>query len=98
MLNTKCIPYIICEGARIEDYITEYMPLMPNCRPSLHHRCVSQFQWRRFNFFDKEVLKNTTDNQPFEKLKVRISFPNLRPGTGIQRLLYTMLKVNIFLR
>lgn len=28
------------------------------------------FQWRRFNFFDKEILRNFESNEPFDKLKV----------------------------
>ena len=32
--------------------------------------CVSCFQWRRFNFFDKELVKNVSSDQPFDLLKV----------------------------
>lgn len=30
------------------------------------------FQWRRFNFFDKEILRNFegSSSEPFDKLKV----------------------------
>jgi len=29
------------------------------------------FQWRRFNFFDKELLKDGSGNEAFDKLKVK---------------------------
>jgi len=28
------------------------------------------FQWRRFNFFDKEIVKDPETNQNYDKLKV----------------------------
>ena len=33
------------------------------------------FQWRRFNFFDKETVKDPETSQVFDKLKV--SWPNV---------------------
>lgn len=35
------------------------------------------FQWRRFNFFDKEILKDTESDQVYDKLKVHISQSNM---------------------
>lgn len=37
----------------------------------IENRFLALLQWRRFNFFDKEVLKDSESDQVYDKLKVR---------------------------
>ena len=34
------------------------------------HKFINIFQWRRFNFFDKEAVKDPSTDQVFDQLKV----------------------------
>lgn len=36
----------------------------------IENRFLALLQWRRFNFFDKEVLKDSESDQVYDKLKV----------------------------
>lgn len=37
---------------------------------NIENRFLALLQWRRFNFFDKEVLKDSESDQVYDKLKV----------------------------
>jgi len=47
------------------------------------------FQWRRFNFFDKEIVKDPETNQNYDKLKVSqiLQFAHIRLDPNISTFL-----------
>lgn len=51
------------------------------------------FQWRRFNFFDKEVVKDPETSQTYDKLKVKLcpKKDSTMQWLGMQTLLFISL-------